>query len=101
MCPPQVAGIFGGTWTASGLSHLGAVAITYSIFNWPEEVWIALIGIVPLENLIRSFVGMVIGCGVIAGLRAIGRIEIGATISYGLIAIGDGLDDIPARVTYL
>lgn len=68
-------GIFGGTWTASGLSHLAAVAITYSIFNWPEEVWIALIPIVPFENLIRSLVGMAIGCGVIAGLRAIGLVK--------------------------
>ena len=68
-------GIFGGTWTASGLSHLGAVAITYSIFNWPEEVWIALIPIIPVENLIRSFVGTVIGGGVIAGLRAIGLVK--------------------------
>jgi hypothetical protein len=68
-------GLFGGTWTASGLSHLAAVAITYSIYNWPKEVWIALIPIVPLENLIRSAVGAAIGVGVIAGLRAIGLVK--------------------------
>lgn len=68
-------GLFGGTWMVSGLSHLCAVALTYSIFNWPREVWIALIPVIPLENSIRSAVGMAIGVGVIAGLRAIGLVK--------------------------
>jgi hypothetical protein len=68
-------GLFGGTWMASGLSHLSLVAITYSIFNWPQEVWIALIPIIPLENFFRSAVGTVIGIGVIKGLRAISLVK--------------------------
>jgi hypothetical protein len=63
-------GNFGVLGLPAGLSHLGVVAITYSIFNLPEEVWIALIPIIPVENLIRSLVGMVIGCGVIAEFTA-------------------------------
>ncbi|MEG3439939.1 hypothetical protein V0288_22620 [Pannus brasiliensis CCIBt3594] len=68
-------GLFGGTWMASGLSHLGLVAITYSIFNWPREVWQFLVPVVPVENLVRSGVGTAIGVGVIAGLRAIGLVK--------------------------
>ena len=68
-------GLFGGTWMVSGLSHLCAVALTYSIFNWPVQVWMTLIPIVPIENLIRSGVGSVIGVGVIAGLRAISLVK--------------------------
>ena len=68
-------GLFGGTWMVSGLAHLCIVAITYSIFNWPEEVWLALIPIIPLENLIRSGTGAAIGVGVIAGLRAISLVK--------------------------
>ncbi|MGK7943433.1 MAG: hypothetical protein AB4058_03090 [Microcystaceae cyanobacterium] len=64
-------GLFGGTWMASGVSHLSVVTIGYYIFNWPEEVWVALIPIIPVENLFRSVGGVVIGTGVIAGLRAI------------------------------
>jgi hypothetical protein len=68
-------GLFGGTWMVSGLSHLCVVAITYSMFNWPQEVWIALIPVIPVENFIRSAVGTVIGLGVIVGLRAIGLVK--------------------------
>jgi len=68
-------GLFAGTWIASGLSHLCLATITYSIFNWPKEVWLALIPIIPFENLIRSLVGSAIGTGVIAGLRAISLVR--------------------------
>lgn len=64
-------GLFLGTWTISGVSHLSAASISYLIFNWPEEIWIALIPIIPGENLIRCVAGTVIGTGVISGLRAI------------------------------
>ncbi|MEI6427294.1 MAG: ECF transporter S component [Pseudanabaena sp. ELA607] len=68
-------GLFGGTWMISGLTHANIVAITYTLFNWPEAVWLALIPIIPLENLARSVVGVVIGVGVISGLRAIGLVK--------------------------
>ncbi len=51
------------------------MAITYTLFNWPEEVWLALIPIIPVENLVRAIVGIVIGVGVISGLRAIGLVK--------------------------
>jgi hypothetical protein len=45
------------------------------MFNWPEEVWISLIPIIPFESLMRGLVATVIGTGVIAGLRAIGLVK--------------------------
>lgn len=52
------------------MTHLSQATITYYLFNWPEAIWIALIPIIPFENLIRCLAGTVIGTGVIAGLRA-------------------------------
>lgn len=69
------AGLFLGTWMISGLTHVNAGAITYFMYNWAEEVWIALIPIIPVENLFRCLIGSVIGTGVIAGLRAIGIVK--------------------------
>ncbi|NLE46070.1 MAG: hypothetical protein GX620_15230 [Chloroflexi bacterium] len=69
------AGLFFGTWIIAGLSHLSATSILYTIQNWPEEVWIALIPIIPVENLFRALVGTVIGTGVITGLRAVGLVK--------------------------
>jgi hypothetical protein len=68
-------GLFLGTWMIAGLSHLSVVSITYYMFNWPAEVWAALIPIIPMENLFRCLIGAVIGTGVIAGLRAIGLVK--------------------------
>jgi len=68
-------GLFGGTWMISGLSHLCAATLSYSIIGWPLAIWNMLIPVIPFENLIRSTVGMVIGVGVIAGLRAIGLVK--------------------------
>ncbi len=70
-----VAGIFLGTWFTFGMSHLIQTTITYFMFNWPEDVWIMLIPIIPMENLFRCLIGTVIGAGVIAGLRAIGIVK--------------------------
>ncbi|HEY9615533.1 MAG TPA: hypothetical protein V6C64_01740 [Microcoleaceae cyanobacterium] len=64
-------GLFMGTWTISGVGHLSAASIAYLIFNWPQEIWVTLIPIIPVENLIRCTAGTVIGTGVISGLRAI------------------------------
>jgi hypothetical protein len=66
-----IAGLGLGTWMVSGISHACSAAITYHMFNWPEEVWITLIPVIPFESLIRAIIGMVIGGGVIAGLRAL------------------------------
>lgn len=68
-------GLFLGTWMAGGISHLAQTTITYFMFNWPEDVWIMLITIIPLEHFFRSLIGTVIGTGVIAGLRAIGVVK--------------------------
>jgi hypothetical protein len=69
------AGLFLGTWMITGITHVSAAVITYYMFNWPEEVWITLIPIIPVENLFRCVIGTVIGTGVIAGLRAIGLVK--------------------------
>jgi hypothetical protein len=41
------------------------------MFNWPEVQFYPLIVAIPFENLLRSVIAMVIGSGVIAGLRVI------------------------------
>ncbi|HOT92449.1 MAG TPA: hypothetical protein PLJ78_09325 [Anaerolineae bacterium] len=69
------AGLFLGTWMIAGVTHLTAAMITYFMSNWPEDVWVMLIPIIPVENLFRCLVGTVIGSGVIAGLRAIGIVK--------------------------
>jgi hypothetical protein len=69
------AGLFLGTWMAFGVTHCVQSMILYFMFNWPEEVWISLIPIIPFESLMRSLVATVIGTGVIAGLRAIGLVK--------------------------
>jgi len=72
----QVAfGVFFGTWMTSGVTHLSMTTITYYMFNWPEQVWITLIPIIPVENLIRSIAGTVIGTGVISGLRSLNLVK--------------------------
>ena len=68
----RAAGLVLGTWMISGLTHACQAAVAYALFNWPEPVWITLIPLVPIENLARSAIGLVIGAGVIAGLRAVG-----------------------------
>ena len=68
-------GMFFGTWVAFAVDHVTMSAITYYMFNWPEEVFIMLIPIIPVEYLIRMVTAAVIGTGVIAGLRAIGIVK--------------------------
>ncbi len=36
-----------------GLTHVNSGAMTYFMYNWPEEVWLTLIPIIPVENLRR------------------------------------------------
>jgi len=69
------AGLFLGTWIVMGCYHAATSALTYWMFNWPEEVWYFLIPVIPMENLFRCLIGTVIGTGVIAGLRAIGLVK--------------------------
>ncbi len=70
-----IAGLGLGTWTVFGIAHVVQSSITYHMFNWPEEVWTVLIPLIPFENLMRVLIGVVIGGGVIAGLRAIGLVK--------------------------
>ncbi len=69
------AGLGLGTWIAAGSAHLVQSTITYFMYNWPQDVWVTLIPIIPVENLLRAAVGTIIGTGVIAGLRAIGLVK--------------------------
>jgi len=68
-------GLFLGTWASFAVSHVAQSVITYWMFNWPEEVWVMLAGIVPIEYIFRCLAGAVIGTGVILGLRAIGLVK--------------------------
>jgi len=70
-----IAGLALGTWMVYGITHASMSAITYYIYNWPEEVWLTLIPVVPFENLMRAIIGIVVGGGVIAGLRALGLVK--------------------------
>lgn len=69
------AGLFLGTWIVAGAYHAVQSPIAYWVLNFPEEVWYILIPILPVEHLFRCLIGMVIGTGVIAGLRAIGLVK--------------------------
>jgi hypothetical protein len=69
------AGLFLGTWMVMGLSHLTQSVITYFMFNWPNELWVTLTPIIPVQHLARCVIGAVIGTGVIVGLRAIGLVK--------------------------
>jgi hypothetical protein len=69
------AGLAIGTWISFGIAHNIQSAITYSMFNWPEEVWVMLSSVIPIEFLSRCAIGAVIGTGVIVGLRAIGLVK--------------------------
>ncbi len=68
-------GLFGGTWMVAGLVHLSTGAIVYSIINWPNELWWAIVPLAPLEHAIRGLAAMGIGLGVISGLRATGLVK--------------------------
>lgn len=68
-------GLFFGTWASHAICHVAQSSITYYMFNWPEEVWMLLAGLVPIEYVSRCLIGAVIGTGVIAGLRAIGIVK--------------------------
>ena len=69
------AGLFISTWMISTMISVVGTFFTYWMYNWPEAVFITLLPIIPVEMLVRSFTGMVIGAGVIAGLRSIGLVK--------------------------
>jgi len=69
------AGLFLGTWMAAGVAHLCQSALLYWMINWPNEVWLVMAPMAPVENAFRGLVGVAIGTGVIAGVRAIGLVK--------------------------
>jgi hypothetical protein len=69
------AALFLGTWIVAGLTHLITAAVVYYVLNWPNEIWWVIAPLAPLEHLIRSLVGAIIGTGVISGLRATGLVK--------------------------
>jgi len=69
------AGLFISTWMISTMISIVGTFFTYWMYNWPEAVFITLLPIIPVEMLVRSFTGMVIGVGVITGLRSIGLVK--------------------------
>lgn len=68
-------GIVLGTWIAFGIAHTCGDAVSYTLFNWPEEIWLFLTPVMPVEFVARGVIGAIIGTGVIAGLRAIGLVK--------------------------
>jgi hypothetical protein len=69
------AGMFLSTWIVMGFAHLVASSVAYFMFGWPEATFVTLIPVVPVQHLARALGGMVIGSGVILGLRAIGLVK--------------------------
>lgn len=69
------AGLALGSWIVNTNGHTFANAWLYYTVGWPANVWRILIPVIPVEQLFRTFVGAVIGVGVIAGLRAIGLVK--------------------------
>lgn len=67
----RAAALFGGTWMIAGLVHLGAAWLIYWRINWPNEVWLPVAAAAPLEHTFRALIGMVVGVGVLNGLRAL------------------------------
>jgi hypothetical protein len=67
--------MFLGTWITMGFAHLVPTTIAYFMFGWPNETFATLIPVVPVQHLVRSLGGMIIGTGVILGLRAIGLVK--------------------------
>lgn len=63
-------GLFFATWTCSAIMMAIEAVPTYYLLNWPQAVFEILIPVIPVEQTLRSLIGMVIGTGVIAGLRA-------------------------------
>ncbi len=70
-----LAGLGLGTWISYGISHICLTAIFYHIHNYPEIRFYEVIFAAPFENVMRAIIGMVIGGGVIAGLRSIGLVK--------------------------
>jgi len=68
-------GMFLGTWMAASLMMFGESLAGYLILNWPPELFLMFIGVVPLEHAARSGIGAVVGTGVIAGLRAMALVR--------------------------
>lgn len=68
-------GLFLGTWAATGLMMSGESLLAYYLLNWPQEVFVMFIPIIPLEQCCRSLIAAVIGTGVIAGLRAMSIVK--------------------------
>ena len=73
--PLVMLGLALGTWMVYGLTHAIQAATIYHLQNYPAEIWVTLIPIIPFENMVRAAVGVVIGSGVIAGLRAVGLVK--------------------------
>lgn len=63
-------GFFWITLIASSLGMISISVISYWMFNWPTEIWIMFIGVLPMEGVMRGLVGAVIGTGIVAGMRA-------------------------------
>lgn len=67
--------LFLGTWITMGFAHLVPTTIAYFMFGWPNETFITLIPVIPVQHLVRCVAGMIIGSGVILGLRAMGLVK--------------------------
>jgi hypothetical protein len=73
--PTVAVGLFLGTWAATGLMMSGESLLGYYLLNWPQQVFVMFIPIIPLEQCFRSVIGAVIGTGVIAGLRTMSIVK--------------------------
>ena len=68
-------GLFLGTWCATGIMMFTESLVSYYLLNWPGQLFVVFVGIIPFEQAARAAIGAVVGTGVIAGLRALSLIK--------------------------
>jgi hypothetical protein len=73
--PRMVVGLALITYIATNAGNVVNAAIEYFRIGWPAQVWFVLAPLIPLERLGLTFVGTVIGVGVIRGLRQVSLVK--------------------------
>jgi hypothetical protein len=69
------AGLVLGCWMVNTSCYIVANALFYPITPWTAPEWELLALVSPVEHVVRTVVGSILGMGVILGLRAIGLVK--------------------------
>src|SRR5262245_29617124 len=73
--PRMIIGLALITYIATNAVNIVSATIEYFRVGWPAQVWFVLAPLIPLERLGLTFVGTVIGVGVIRGLRQVNLVK--------------------------